>query len=105
MLITGALPHKLKSMKSNRFKTDEARERHTKASFEAILAYDNSRIENIKNEYGLHCIRLSEYTIRVTDGNKRLDLYKTRYFKVDTGERGNLTYVGRDNLIREYFNL
>ena len=92
-------------MKSNRFKTDEAREWHTKTSYEAILAYDNARIEDIKNKYGLDCVRLSQYTIRVTDGNKRLDLYKTRYFKVDTGERGNLTYAGTDNLIREYFNL
>ena len=92
-------------MISNRFKTEEQRAWHTKTQFEAQMSYDKARCEAIKNDYGLQCKRLSQNVIRITDGNKRLDLYETRYFKVDTGERGNIRAVGENKLIREYFNL
>ena len=92
-------------MISNRFKTEQDREWHTKTQFEAQISYDKARSEAIKNDYGLECARLSQNVIRISDGNKRLDLYETRYFKVDTGERGNIRDIGEDRLISEYFNL
>lgn len=92
-------------MISNRFKTEEYRAWHTKTQFEAQTSYDKERSKAIKRDYDLDCKRLSQNVIRITDGNKRLDLYETRYFKVDTGERGNISDIGEDKLIRQYFNL
>ena len=92
-------------MISNRFKTEDDRAWHTKTQFEAQTSYDRTRRESIKSDYGLDCKKLSQNVIRITDGNKRLDLFETRYFKVDTNERGNIRDIGEDKLIREYFNL
>jgi hypothetical protein len=104
MLFDTVLAHfKIRIMISNIFKTEEDRVWHTKTQFEAQTSYDKARIEAIKRDYDLDCKRLSQNVIRITDGNKRLDLYETRYFKVDTGERGNIR--DKDKLIREYFNL
>ena len=92
-------------MISNRFKTEEDRAWHTKTQFEAQASYDKARREAIKRDYGLDCKSLSQNVIRITDGNKRLDLFESRYFKVDINERGNIRDIGEDKLIREYFNL
>jgi len=57
-------------MISNRFKTEEDRDWHTRTQFEAQSSYDKARVEAIKRDYGLDCKRLSQNVIRITDGNK-----------------------------------
>ena len=52
-------------MISNRFKTEQDREWHTKTQFETQISYDKARSEAIKNDYGLECARLSQNVITV----------------------------------------
>ncbi len=92
-------------MISNRFKTEKDREFHTKMQFEAQLSYDKSRVKHIKEYYSLDCEILSKNVIRITNGIKRLDLYETRYLKLDTGERGDIREIGEGKLICNYFNI
>ena len=51
------------------------------------------RIELIEIEYLLDVRQLTKGVIRVTDGLKTLDLYRTKYFAPTTGVRG---FMGND---------
>lgn len=88
---------------SNRFRTEADREAHTKMQFDAISGSDEAWIEAVTKEYGLDARVLTQHCIRITDGTKRLDLFKDRYFKVDIKERGD--YSDWRKMVEEYFNL
>jgi len=90
---------------SNKFKTKEDQEWHTRTSYEAVKSVDEARAASIREQYKLDVKILTMHTLRLSDGNKRLDLYESRYFKVDTGERGNYGWLTQDELIKDYFGL
>ena len=63
------------------------------------------RKEWIEDKYPLTVIVLTPGVIRITDGDKRLDLYKRRYFKVDDKVRFDLDRSKADQLIQNYFDV
>jgi hypothetical protein len=52
---------------------------------------DELRMNNLCDIYGLEGRILTTTSIRLTDGEKILDLYSTKYFKVSIKERGDIT--------------
>lgn len=90
---------------SNRFKTEENRDWHTRTAHENNMSMDRMHKEDIEKKFGLKVDILTTNVLRITDGKKKLDLYERRYFKVDIHERGGYTYFNRDDLIAEYFNI
>jgi hypothetical protein len=62
------------------------------------------RTEIIEIEYMLDVKQLTPGVIRVTDGLKTLDLYKTKYFAPTEGTRG---YMGNDwrNTLETFFDV
>ena len=64
-----------------------------------------SRIKtDVESIYGFEVTIFTWYHIRVSDGDKRLDFYPTRYHKLDTGERGDIyDKVDYLSLIHNYF--
>ena len=95
-----------KNWVSNRFKTEADREWHTETQLEIHAEVDNDTCAAITKATGLACKVLTMCVVRVTDGKKRLDLYKRRYHKVDTNERGDLEGCEHTHkLLVEYFGL
>lgn len=93
---------------SRRFKTEEDKNWHTKTQFEAQRMVDNDFCDTINKEFGLKAKILTQNVIRITDGKKKLDLYETRYFKVEINERGDYNRNDSESLkklITDYFNV
>lgn len=90
---------------SRRFKTEENRQWHTDMCHKDNRSLDELQKEYYETNYGLKAEIFATHCIRLTDGKKKLDIYPSRYFKVDTGERGGCDYFDRDKIIQEYFNI
>lgn len=90
---------------SNRFKTKEAQEHHTAKAHEWNARMDENNKAEIEDRFDVEVRILTTNTLRITDGKKRLDLYATKYFKVEENKRGSYSYFDRDKLISEYFGI
>ena len=69
--------------------------------------FDLKRRDRLRAEYPLEVFILTAGVIRLTDGVKRLDLYKTKYFKPDEikGSRKRGRIIDEEKLINKYFNM
>ena len=61
-----------------------------------------NRANWIKEAWGFNVTFLTDYQIRITDGDKTLDLYRRKYHKIESGKRGSIK-GNFEEIVENYF--